>query len=399
MTLNKSQVLSLAHPLLGASGGTGIANTGLTINLGSATTGYLLTSDSSGNATWSAPGYLTGAVLLAPSGDQSITAHNLLVTQGNLQAGSSGHAGTVTSFPATGTEGSLILAAVNNAGGNFNTTISNAASVGQSQVISIPDSGAATGSFILSATINAAQIITTGQLSVTNGVAAGAVGGGSNNFLASYSPTTAKGGLLFQAANNAGNTNTIITNASMGQASTLTIPDPGASTANFVLTAAAATQTIGSALSVTGNLTPSQTNGIVGTTTNNNANTGSVGEFVSSVVTAASPTNINSGSATDLTSISLTAGDWDVWGNIGYIPAAGTTTTIAQGWLSSSSATIPDASLKNFEAFNSAFGYGFTVPSQRFSLSGTTSIYITGDVTFAVSTMTFYGGIYARRRR
>src|SRR5580692_352112 len=38
--------------LSGARGGTGVANTGLTINLGSATTGYVLTSDSSGNATW-----------------------------------------------------------------------------------------------------------------------------------------------------------------------------------------------------------------------------------------------------------------------------------------------------------------------------------------------------------
>lgn len=40
--------------LSGEHGGTGIANTGLTINLGSATTGYLLTADSSGNATWQA---------------------------------------------------------------------------------------------------------------------------------------------------------------------------------------------------------------------------------------------------------------------------------------------------------------------------------------------------------
>jgi hypothetical protein len=38
--------------LSGARGGTGVANTGLTINLGTATTGYVLTSDTSGNATW-----------------------------------------------------------------------------------------------------------------------------------------------------------------------------------------------------------------------------------------------------------------------------------------------------------------------------------------------------------
>lgn len=69
-------------------------------------------------------------------------------TAGNITSGSSGDAGTFISFPATAANGTLILAAAN-AGGAFNTTISNAASVGQSQVISIPDVGAATGQFLV----------------------------------------------------------------------------------------------------------------------------------------------------------------------------------------------------------------------------------------------------------
>jgi hypothetical protein len=44
----------LPIPLTGAKGGTGVDNGILTINLGSATTGYVLTSDASGNATWQA---------------------------------------------------------------------------------------------------------------------------------------------------------------------------------------------------------------------------------------------------------------------------------------------------------------------------------------------------------
>jgi hypothetical protein len=49
-------------------------------------------------------------------------------------------------------------------------------------------------------------------------------------------PTTASTGYLgLTAASSAGNTATIITNADMGQAVTATIPDPGATTANFVL--------------------------------------------------------------------------------------------------------------------------------------------------------------------
>lgn len=47
-------VVAMTTPLAGQYGGTGVDNAGLTINLGSATSGYVLTSDSSGNATWEA---------------------------------------------------------------------------------------------------------------------------------------------------------------------------------------------------------------------------------------------------------------------------------------------------------------------------------------------------------
>lgn len=68
-----------------------------------------------------------------------------VIQPGNISAGLSGTAGTVASFPATSSKGSLILAAVANTG-NTNTTISNAA-MGQASVISIPDPAAATANF------------------------------------------------------------------------------------------------------------------------------------------------------------------------------------------------------------------------------------------------------------
>ncbi len=67
---------------------------------------------------------------------------------GNILAGASGTAGTLTSFPATAANGSLILAAVN-AGGAFNTTISNGV-VGQSSVYTLSDIVAATGAIPVS---------------------------------------------------------------------------------------------------------------------------------------------------------------------------------------------------------------------------------------------------------
>jgi len=75
---------------------------------------------------------------------------NITATAGNLIAGSSGAAGTVTSFPATAANGSLILAAVNS-GGAFNTTISNG-TMGQSTVYTIGDIGSATGAIPVSTT-------------------------------------------------------------------------------------------------------------------------------------------------------------------------------------------------------------------------------------------------------
>ena len=76
-------------------------------------------------------------------GDDAATAIN----GGNIQAGLSGTAGYLASFPATASKGSLHLTAVANTG-NTVTTISNAA-MGQASTVSIPDPGAATANFLL----------------------------------------------------------------------------------------------------------------------------------------------------------------------------------------------------------------------------------------------------------
>lgn len=89
-----------------------------------------------------------GTTVTAGTGVTATTG-NIVASAGNLVAGATGAAGSVTSFSGTGTTEFLRLAAIDNAGGNFSTTISNASSVGQSQTISIPDAGAATGSFLL----------------------------------------------------------------------------------------------------------------------------------------------------------------------------------------------------------------------------------------------------------
>lgn len=165
---------------------------------------------------------------------------NIVATTGNLQAGSDAHAGTVTSFPGTTANGKLVLAAVN-AGGAFNTTISNG-TTGQSQVVSIPDGGNATSNFIISK-FATTQHITTGALQVDAGAVSSGISTGGFVGLVKAFPTTATSGFiaLQGAVNASGDFGTTISNSlAQGQAQVITIPDMGATTGNFVLSKSSA---------------------------------------------------------------------------------------------------------------------------------------------------------------
>lgn len=152
-------------------------------------------------------------------------------------------------------------------------------------------------------------------------------------------------------------------------------------------------------------VTFTSTTGVVGTTTNDAAAAGSVGQLISSVVAAGS-VSLSTGTSADVTSISLTAGDWDVWGNVVFSGAGGTLVVYNIGWISSTSATLPASNLyanKFFSAAGTAVYAtvvdSFCVPQLRFSLSGTSNVYLSVLASFSVSTAAAGGAIYARRRR
>jgi len=151
-------------------------------------------------------------------------------------------------------------------------------------------------------------------------------------------------------------------------------------------------------------VTFSTTTGIVGTTTNNNAAAGSVGEYISSSVDSGTPVSATSGAAFNVTSISLTAGDWDVWGTVGSVPNAATTTTNMFCWISTTSASFtgpPNSGGANTWQLPVAAGVGLylTMPHFRVPLGSTTTVYLSALITFAVNTNAGYGFIGARRRR
>lgn len=143
---------------------------------------------------------------------------------------------------------------------------------------------------------------------------------------------------------------------------------------------------------------------VVGTNTNNNAASGVVGEYITNFNSFANnfPTTANWG---DGTSISLTAGDWDVSAVI-YTDVKGITTTIVQFGISQ--ATGNDATGLNLgdnlfvlalpvaSAIQRASG---CIAGYRQSLSGATTIYLKVNASYSGTTPQYGCRLTARRRR
>jgi len=140
-----------------------------------------------------------------------------------------------------------------------------------------------------------------------------------------------------------------------------------------------------------------------GTTTNDNAGAGKIGEYVSASVTRASGVSLTSSTAANITSISLTAGDWDVWGTVGFAPGGSNTYTLRVGCVSLTSATTSDADSGACYEDSATGVIGdvsfFSTGTLRVSIASTTTVYLTADAVFAVSTLKGYGFIGARRVR
>jgi hypothetical protein len=272
------------------------------------------------------------------------TINNTTLNSVNIDAGSSGAAGTVDIFPTTALKGKIALTAADSAG-DTTTTIVNA-SQAAARTYTIPDAGAS-ASFLMTQgaqTVAGVQTYTSPQVADHNtGISAFATGGqgsataltdewnnvttvasafdsvklltavvgqvqtvknsGANilsvfpnssdaiNALAadlsidipvggevtfraidattwetqeafySSAPTTQTGGLAVKAVDNASNVDVTISNASHGQATTVSIPDGGQATANFVLDQGAAT--IAGAKTFTDDLTMTDDDGII----------------------------------------------------------------------------------------------------------------------------------------
>ncbi len=145
--------------------------------------------------------------------------------------------------------------------------------------------------------------------------------------------------------------------------------------------------------------------GIAGTATNDSASAGKIGEYVSASLAAGSATPLTTATAKTVTSISLTAGDWDVKGIIGFSVATSTTVTTVYTSISQTNNTLSGSDFDNTSLASAstlitgAATFRQPTPVTRVSLSATTTIYLVAYSTFATSTMSAFGAISARRVR
>lgn len=160
----------------------------------------------------------------------------------NVFAGASGAAGVIRSYSSSATTGYIGLTGIANSG-DYAVIISNA-SHAQSSTISIPDGGQATENFIISDSAGT-QHIETGGLQIDGGsLLSGLAAGGTAGSLTLYPSTTANGFFKLLSVNAGAAFNTTVSNSVMGQSSVISIPDPGSSTANFLLNNSGGIQTI-----------------------------------------------------------------------------------------------------------------------------------------------------------
>lgn len=166
----------------------------------------------------------------------------------------------------------------------------------------------------------------------------------------------------------------------------------------------------GSALIIadtTGSLSRSGNGGIPlqGTNTNDSASAGYVGEYSSVSVTSASPVSMTNDVAANITSFSLTAGDWDITGVAGFLGGATTTVNYLRGSISATSGVLGGENDRSVmipagaTIFGTTSAITFPLVTLRASLSATTTYYLVSQAGFGVSTLSAFGSLRARRVR
>jgi hypothetical protein len=140
------------------------------------------------------------------------------------------------------------------------------------------------------------------------------------------------------------------------------------------------------------------------TATNDNAPAGKVGEYTSSIVLQANAVTLPNNTPTVVTTLALTVGDWDVWGDI-YIFSTGSVRGVG-GSISPASGALPTDPQDNVSitvmdpsSGSAVDSYRAGISPCRFSLAAPGTAYLQAQAAIQSGTASAYGKICARRAR
>lgn len=124
------------------------------------------------------------------------------------------------------------------------------------------------------------------------------------------------------------------------------------------------------------------------------------GELITASLSSGSATSLTTATAKTITSITITPGEWDIWGMAGFLITGNATQVI--GAISTSNNTLPtEPFLGGYSQMGAVSG---AIANQNLSISATniyvtsnTTVYLIGKCTFSTNACTGYGSILARR--
>lgn len=142
-----------------------------------------------------------------------------------------------------------------------------------------------------------------------------------------------------------------------------------------------------------------------GVTDGSSAAAGGLGEYISASVNSGSAVSLTSSTAANVVSISLTAGDWDVWGAVGFRNANPSMAAVA-ACITTTSGTLTSDGTQDGSQLELPVSLGgnyvgnalFPLGHRRINVSVTTTVYVVAQATFATSCSAI-GSIAARRAR
>jgi hypothetical protein len=143
------------------------------------------------------------------------------------------------------------------------------------------------------------------------------------------------------------------------------------------------------------------TYGIVGVTNASSAGAGYVGEVIESNIASGSAVTLTSGTNANVTSITLTAGDWEVSGAVNFVTTSATL-SLGEGAISGTTATLTTTGQEGFAGpiqTSASTTTGCAVPARRITVSATTTYYLVALANFSGTSCKAYGTIHAQRRR